>query len=58
MGRAWYVLQAISGMENKVVERIKKEILSDEDFKKIIINIKIPTENVEVKNPKTNQKNY
>jgi len=56
MGRAWYVLQAVSGMENKVVERIKKEILSDEDFKKIIINIKIPTENVEVKNPKTNQK--
>jgi transcriptional antiterminator NusG len=56
MGRAWYVLQAISGMENKVVERIKEDVLSRDEFKKIVINIKIPMENVEVKNPKTNQK--
>ncbi|MGC8766219.1 MAG: transcription termination/antitermination protein NusG [Brevinematia bacterium] len=49
MGRAWYVLHTISGHENNVVEKIKKDIVSKEDFKKVIVNIKIPMESVEIK---------
>ncbi len=49
MSRAWYVLHTISGLENSVVEKIKKETLKNEEIKKIIVNIKILTENVEVK---------
>lgn len=49
MSRAWYVLHTISGLESSVVEKIKREIEKNELLKKTIVNIKIPTETVEVK---------
>lgn len=49
MGRAWYVLHTISGHENNVIEKIKKEIEDKDEFKKVIVNMKVPMENVEVK---------
>ncbi|MEN2998580.1 MAG: transcription termination/antitermination protein NusG [Brevinematia bacterium] len=49
MGRAWYVLHTISGLENSVVDKIKKEMEKNEDVRKVIVDIKIPMENVEVR---------
>lgn len=49
MSRAWYVLHTISGLENSVVDKIKKEMERNDDLRKVIVSIKIPTENVEVK---------
>lgn len=49
MSRAWYVLHTISGLESSVVDKIKKEVERNEEVRKIIVDIKIPTESVEVK---------
>ncbi|MFN4244707.1 MAG: transcription termination/antitermination protein NusG [Brevinematia bacterium] len=49
MSRAWYVLHTISGLEQSVVDKIKKETQKNDEIKKVIVNIKILTENVEIK---------
>lgn len=49
MSRAWYVLHTISGLESSVVEKIKRLSEKDENIRKVIVNIKVPTEDVEVK---------
>ncbi len=48
MSRAWYVLNTVSGYEEKVVEALKKEIEKNGLLSKTIMNLKIPMENVEV----------
>ncbi|MCS7298411.1 MAG: transcription termination/antitermination protein NusG [Spirochaetia bacterium] len=49
MSRAWYVLHTIAGLESNVVEKVKRLSEKDENIRKVIVNIKVPTEVVEVK---------
>lgn len=46
MAKGWYVVHTYSGYENKIEKTIRKIMESDPQFSEVVLDVKIPTEEV------------
>jgi len=46
MAKAWYVVHTYSGHENKIEKIIRKMMESDREFSDVVLDVKVPTEEV------------
>ncbi|HHU89213.1 MAG: transcription termination/antitermination protein NusG [Sphaerochaetaceae bacterium] len=46
MAKGWYVVHTYSGYENKIEKIIRKMMESDNEFNDVVLDVKVPTEEV------------
>lgn len=46
MAKGWYVVHTYSGYENKIEKIIRKMMESDNEFSDVVLDVKVPTEEV------------